>query len=359
MARKTLKDNIKAVTYIHDFLHEYAEKHLTNSRHTLKSYEMTIKNYLDYLEKEKKISPRDFTVKCFDKKTILDWLDWLQNKKNRTPQTCNIRLSNLRTFLKYVKDQDPGAAKFYIDSLDIKLRPVVKTKIHALSKDAVKSLFTLPDTDTSLGRRDLVFMYLTYVAALRMSEALQLKIKDLHLDEARPYIEILGKGYKRRTMYLVSSCVKQLKGYIKEFHGDTPNPEAYLFYSRIRSSQDHLSPEAVKKLLYKYGKKGHSINKGIPEKLHCHQLRHSRATHWLEEGINLMQISFLLGHAQLSTTAVYLDLSKEEAMKAMRIFEDFEDKDYINNADENENSLLGFAGFNQKGQVSLGNMEDL
>ena len=70
----------------------------------------------------------------------------------------------------------------------------------------------------------------------------------------------------------------------------------------------------------------HKTCSDVPLTLHAHQIRHAKASHWLEDGMNIMQISFLLGHKQLETTIVYLDITTEQELKALSTLEDENDK---------------------------------
>ena len=88
----------------------------------------------------------------------------------------------------------------------------------------------------------------------------------------------------------------------------------------------------------------HMICDEVPPGLHAHQLRHAKASHWLEDGMNIVQISFLLGHEQLNTTMVYLDISTEEEMKALATLEDENDKTVSKKWKSNNGSLSEFCG---------------
>lgn len=95
-----------------------------------------------------------------------------------------------------------------------------------------------PDTGTKIGRRDLVFLTLLYATAARLDEIRPIKQSDIHLDAVKPYINLLGKGQKIRTAYLLPRAVTLLNAYIKEVFGKSPDPEALLFPSRIGAMRD-------------------------------------------------------------------------------------------------------------------------
>ena len=113
---------------------------------------------------------------------------------------------------------------------------------------------------------------------------------------------------------------------LKEFHGDTLSEEAYVFYSRNIGLHGKMSQTAVNKQLKKHAKTAHEMCDDVPLDLHAHQLRHAKASHWLEDGMNIVQISFLLGHEQLQTTMVYIDITTEQELKALTTLEDENDK---------------------------------
>jgi hypothetical protein len=120
--------------------------------------------------------------------------------------------------------------------------------------------------------------------------------------------------------------------FIKEFHGDEACTDAYLFYSRNKGIYGKLTQPAIDKMLKKYANQANCICPDVPSGLHAHQFIHAKASHWLEDGMNIVQISFLLGHEQLQTTMVYLDISTEEKAKALATLDDENDKKSLRNS---------------------------
>ena len=97
-------------------------------------------------------------------------------------------------------------------------------------------------------------------------------------------------------------------------------------------------------MLKKYAVQGHDTNPEVPVNLHAHQFRHAKASHWLEDGMNIVQISFLLGHAQLQTTMLYLDITSEQEARAMATLEDEEDKKAVPKWKKDGNGLAALCG---------------
>ena len=219
-----------------------------------------------------------------------------------------------------------------------------RKKVTGMSKKAVQTLLTVPDLATKTGRRDLALMITIYSTAARLDEVLSLEVKHLHLNALKPYITVIGKGDKIRTLYLSPKAVAHLKKYIAEHHGSSPNPDALVFYSRNRGQLGKMSQTAVSKRLSIHAAAAHKICMEVPLGLHAHQLRHAKASHWLEDGMNIVQISFLLGHEQLNTTMIYLDITTEEEAKALATLEDENEKAVSKKWKSNKSSLSEFCG---------------
>ena len=342
--KKATNEAILISRYISSFLHEYAPVHITGSDNTLKSYETALTLYLEFLENSKNVTVETLNWKCFRKEWIEEWLVWLEKVRNCKPGSCNVRLGSFRTFLKYVGSKDAVLVSIYLEATTIKKRYAPLRKVVGLSKDAVKTLLEIPDQTTSTGRRDLTFMILIYATATRVSEILSLKVKQLHLDGSKPYLTVVGKRDKIRTAYILPKAVAHLRQYLKEFHGENPDPAAYLFYSRVGGKNCMITPPAIDKRLKMYAKTAHEICPDVPLNLHSHQFRHAKASHWLEDGINIVQISFLLGHAQLQTTMIYLEISKEQELKALATLESESDKKVSPKWKADISSIKNFCG---------------
>ena len=155
-----------------------------------------------------------------------------------------------------------------------------------------------------------------------MSEILSIKVGHLFLDGSKPHVTVIGKGGKVRTLYLLPKAVAHIRKYLNTAHGENPDPERFLFYSRNGSKEKRISSKAIEKRLRMYAEKAHEKCSDVPLDLHAHQFRHARASHWLEEGMNVVEISVLLGHEQLATTMRYLDISTADQIKAMATLED-------------------------------------
>ncbi len=342
--KKATTESVIVARHINAFLNEYVPSQKSRSSHTLKSYQYALALYIGFLETEKNISPERLCGDCFSRTKIEEWLQWLMEQRSCSPETCNNRLASLRAFLKYLGSKEISQLYLSEDATRIQRKKVVRKKVKGMSKKAVQVLLSAPDLTTKAGRRDLTLMIIIYSTAARMDEILSLKIEQLHLDAEKPNVTIIGKGSKIRTLYLLPKAVAHLKKYLKEFHGDTSNPEAYVFYSRNTGSQGKMSQTAVNKRLKKHARAAHEMCDEVPLDIHAHQLRHAKASHWLEDGMNIVQISFLLGHEQLQTTMVYLDITIEQELKALATLEDENDKKVSRKWKNAKGGLADFCG---------------
>jgi site-specific recombinase XerD len=324
--KKATSESVMIARHINGFLNEYVPSQKSRSSHTLKSYRYALALYIGFLDKEKQIGAESLCGRCFESAVIEEWLKWLMEKRGCSPETSNNRLASLRVFLKYLGSREISLLYLYENATRIPRKRQVRRKVKGMSKKAVKVLLKVPDLSTKAGRRDLTLMITIYSTAVRIDEILSLKIEQLHLDTEKPSVTVIGKASKIRTLYLLPRAVSHLKKYLKEFHGDTPDPKAYVFYSRNTGLYGKMSQTAVNKQLKKHAKAAFKMCDEVPLDLHAHQLRHARASHWLEDGMNIVQISFLLGHEQLQTTMVYLDITLEQELKALQTLEDENDK---------------------------------
>lgn len=296
--------------------------HLTKSPHTIASYELTVNMYFHFLISKRNMNVLSFNPKdCFSKTMIEDWLRWLQEEKKCTPQSCNVRLSNLHSFLKYLSS-DFKYAEIYMASMSVERRKTMKVKIRGISEEGINALLKSIDVSTEVGLRDCVLWQMVYLTGMRISEALSIQLKHLNINAKRPYVTVIGKRSKIRTPYLPSILVNNLKGYIRRFFGKKYDEDSFLFFSRVKGKMHPMTVKGAEERLKKNAAEANKICKDVPLDLHPHMLRHSFATHRLDDGMNIIQLSELLGHDDISTTMRYLDVSEKQTEEAIKYLED-------------------------------------
>ncbi|MDR0794990.1 MAG: site-specific integrase [Tannerella sp.] len=316
------KQAIEIARFAFDWINDYVPVLKTNSPHTVRAYQTSINLYVSYLE-DKGITDKTFNATCFSVSRLNDWQLWLKQERDCGNRTCNNRMAAMKCFLKYLGTRNAAYKVFYLDAAaSIKRLREPKSQVQGMTKDAVKAVLSIPDPATRIGLRDITVMSLEYGTATRIDEVLSLKIKNIKLCVDKPYATILGKGSKIRTAYLMTKLVDTLQKYIKVFHGAKPEPDDYLFYSSWHGQKSKLSQEAIRKRLKIYAPKAHEKCGDVPLNLHSHQWRHAKACHWLEDGLNIVEISKLLGHESIETTMIYQDITTEQQMRALATLED-------------------------------------
>ncbi len=173
--------------------------------------------------------------------------------------------------------------------------PVPKLEKHipvVISKEAINRLINSPEN-----LKHKTILLLLYTSGIRISELLNLKIKDI--DSERMQIRVFGKGNKYRYTILSHSCLEILRIYWKKY-----KPVNYLFNGMGKAVK--YSKSSVRNILHKA-----VTNTGIKQHVIVHTFRHCFATHLLEAGVNIVIVKKLLGHSNLKTTMRYIHLQKE------------------------------------------------
>lgn len=274
---------------VYEFLH-YLEAVRNASVHTLRNYRLDLKAFESFAKDQ-----------AVDKKLIRLYLAHLQ-MKGVSKRTVLRHLSSLRSMFKYLlkekKIQENPAADIGSPKLD---KPIPK----ALSYPEVQELFDQPNTEKFLGLRDRSIMELFYSSGLRISELADINRGDVNF-QARS-LRVRGKGKKERIIPITQNVVKWIQKYLDD-------PRRY----EERKPHFQKDPDAI--FLNKWGKrlttrsidrlfKTHLQKSGLAGNITPHTIRHTIATHWLENGMDLKTIQVLLGHASLGTTTIYTRVS--------------------------------------------------
>jgi len=299
-----------------NFLTKYLSGQRNLSTNTIKSYRDAFKQLLIYLQNEENISPEYLTFKELDKEKIEDFLQWLEKTKKVSINTRNQRLAAIHSFYRYVQSENPENLFESQRILGIPFkRRVIKT-IEYLTEDCLEIIFQQPNIDTLKGRRDLTLMVLLYDSGARIQELLDLKVRNVRL--AKPATLLLsGKGKKERYVPIMEKSKKLLEYYLAEHKLLKNGKEDYpLFFNH--SNRPFTRP-GITYILEKYLKvaKENHPNIAFPDKLKPHMIRHTKAIHLLEAGVNLIYIRDFLGHASVTTTEHYAKVNSQLKRKAL------------------------------------------
>lgn len=272
---------------------EYLTYQKAYSSYTVKNYQNDIKEFLNHCEKEGinylKITYQDTRF----------YLMYLKEECKDSNSTMDRKLSSLRGFYKYL------SVNHYVDNNVFLLLngPKKEKKLpRYFEYNELEELFKAPDIQTSKGQRDLLILEMLYATGVRVGELVNIKISDI--DRTKREIVILGKGNKERVVTYGEYCRDILEKYLEDgrvFLNKTCSN--YLF---LNQKGGQLTERGIRYILSELIKKT-SVKKNISP----HMIRHSFATHLLNEGCDLLTVQKLLGHESISATQVYTHVSTD------------------------------------------------
>jgi site-specific recombinase XerD len=284
------------------------------SPNTIKSYRDTFKLFLIYCKQDCGLSIEHLCLQRIDEPLVVGFLSWLEQDRKSSISTRNQRLACIHGFCRYLQIEDPVGLLSYQKLLSIPMKKAPKPTVHYLTADALKLILAQPDRSKASGRRDLTMLSALYDSGARVQELVDLKVSDVRLDHP-PILTLTGKGRKTRQVPIMSNMESLLRQYMTETHllqnGMQDRP---LFVNRQRSK---LTTEGVKFILNKYASRARAASSIIPDNVTTHVLRHTKAMHLLQAGINLIYIRDLLGHVDISTTEIYARTDTELKRKAL------------------------------------------
>jgi site-specific recombinase XerD len=310
------KDNL-LFRFIRDFLIEYLPNQKFCSPNTVQAYKTSLALFLEFVKTEKKLPLYQITFETITQSVLANFLNWLENERGCSIRTRNHRLACIRSFYKYAGGMDLTVTSHQHEILKVPLKKEDKViTVPYLSEKALTTVLLQPNTSTKKGFRDLFYMILMYDTGARNSEILHLKVHDVHPDENKPYIIVTGKGNKTRVIPIMPKTVEYFHKYISLFHEDV-SVNNHLFYVVKNNHKQEMSPDNVARFMKIYGESAKAICPEMPNKLHPHIFRHTRAMHLYREGMPLVLISEWLGHSHIETTMVYANADTEMKRKAI------------------------------------------
>lgn len=291
--------------YVRHFLTVYLPKNRYCSENTVKSYRDTINLLRMYMEEKEVTSFAKITFDLLDHRLIGRFLDWLESERKCSVSTRNHRLAALKSFYKYVAQEDPSLMMAYMELGRVPVKKSSGQTIAYMSEKALSTLLQQPN-DTRRGIRDRFFMIFMYDTGARIQELLDLRLKDLHLNDSVPCVHLTGKGQKMRAVPLLKKTVKHLHLYMKHYHPpEARKNDNLLFYTVIKGKTGKMSADNVANFLKRYGVAARLDCLEVPERVYPHLFRHTRAMHLYQMGMPLSYIKDFLGHSSVNTTNIY------------------------------------------------------
>ncbi|GGE38051.1 tyrosine recombinase XerD [Pullulanibacillus camelliae] len=278
---------------IRDFLHYLiVERGLADN--TIQSYQRDLKDYQEYIEKVERIASWEKVTR----EMITRYLYTLKDK-GRKPATLARHMASVRAFHRFliregIVSHDPS------DQIGTPKAERRLPKI--LSTQEVERLLEGPDQETPTGLRDKAILEVLYATGIRVSELVHLNNEDMHLTMG--FLRCLGKGNKERIVPLGGHAVRAVEVYLAE-----AKPRLVKKKDNEALFVNHRGQRLTRQGFWKILKRL-ALETGIHKPITPHTLRHSFATHLLENGADLRAVQEMLGHADISTTEIYTHVTK-------------------------------------------------
>lgn len=308
--KNKIENKLEIKYYITEFFLKYLVKQKNLSFNTIKSYRDTFKIMLKYFVDIENINLSNISYNDLSKENVVNFLDYLEDVRNNSIVTRNQRLAAIHAFCRFVQFEEPEYMSSLQEILEIPLKKSTQKIIGYLTPDAIKLLLEQPKLNQKNGLRDLLMLSLLYDTGARVQELLDIKIKDIRLDNPS-IIKLYGKGAKVREVPIMSNTKKLLKEYIIK---NKKSSEQYLFESSVNKK---FSRKGICYIIDKYVSSARQVSNIIPAKVNPHMFRHTKAMHLLQSGVNLIYIRDFLGHTDIQTTEIYAKYDTETKRKAI------------------------------------------
>lgn len=287
-----MNNNNKYNTYLNNFI-SYLTDNKRYSPYTITSYKKDTYDYLEFLKKN------NIDIKNSNYKIVEEYSKYLYKKK-LSKRSIARKYSSIRTFYNYLEKNNILENNIF----NLLENPKKEEKLpHFINEYELDKMFEIPDNSPK-GQRDRLILELLYGTGVRVSELVNIKINDIDFNNNS--IKVRGKGNKDRYVFYGKYCKEAINNYIKNGRISLLNGQTcdYLLLNRFGKN---ISVVSIRKILNEI------INKcSLDIKISPHVLRHTFATHLLNEGADIMHVKELLGHSSLSTTSIYTHVTNEK-----------------------------------------------
>jgi integrase/recombinase XerC len=287
---------------------DYLKYERNVSEHTLRNYMSDLEQFHDHICPIDAAGNRRYVdIKQVDHITIREYLSKLYQGKRKKTSVAR-KLATLRTFFKFLCREEVVE----LNPARLVATPRLEKKLpKVLSVDDIIRFIETPDLETVLGKRDRAILEMLYATGCRVSELAGINLDDIDFDHES--IRVRGKGRKERIVPFGSKAKEALQMYMGvrgELLVEAPEEERDPMALFLNYQGTRITTRSVGRMIDKYVQECAMMHDISP-----HSLRHSFATHLLSAGADLRAIQELLGHARLSTTQIYTQVSMEQLMQ--------------------------------------------
>lgn len=283
------------------------------SPHTVKSYRDSLRLFFLFLAKRKKCTIADLSLEDLQSEKVLSFLLHIESERKNQPATRNLRLVAIRSFAMHLLQRDLPHAAQYRRILSIPTKRSARYPVTYLEPEEVKEIIRQVPEKGFNNIRDRALLLFLYNTGARISEALEIRPHDLHLDRPRQ-VRIMGKGQKERICPLWTETATLLRRLIGL--GDSLGQP--IFTNRRK---EKISRDGAAYILAKYVRRATVTRPSLRSKrITPHTLRHSCAIALLQSGVDLTVIRDYLGHTSIATTGHYVTSNLQMKKKVLQAF---------------------------------------
>ena len=282
------------------FFTDYLPISMTASPNTIKSYKCTFRLLFQYLNDIVKIDTAHITFEMLDFDMLTSFFDWLIVDRENSRTTAKIRHGALSSFAEYAQNRNLEAGYVFRSNLEKiykkSFRRIKGKQRCAFTREELEIFFSMPDTTSKIGWRNLVLLVVMYASGTRAQEICDLTIGDIAYDKnCNAILTLLGKGNKLRRVKITADATSLLDKYIA-YSKIRNQPNRHVFSSQ---RNEQISVSCIEEIFAKYEKMAKDAHPGKfrAGRYTPHVMRHTTASHLVEAGVPLAIVKNILGHA--------------------------------------------------------------
>lgn len=281
------------------------------SPHTCESYAYAYRLFFAFAADRLGVKPSQLTLEQLDASLVEAFLADIEDRRENAATTRNARLAAIKAFMQYVEFRVPATLQQVRQIRAIPSKRHDQPLLKHLVIDEIRAILSAPDLTTRLGIRDRAMLHLCFAGGLRVSELVGLPLAAVSLART-PSIKVMGKGRKERCLPLWKETAADLRAWLA-IRGETRAPELF-----VNANSGAMTRAGFEYVLDKHARSAAEKCPSLKGRLISpHQLRHSCALVMLQATRDIRKVALWLGHADVSTTEIYLRMDPSEKLEAV------------------------------------------
>jgi len=298
--------------FIKRFFSHYLPVQKGLSKNTVLAYRDAVKLMLRFAGQTLRTALDKLTVEEIDEPLLLGFLDHLEQVRGCSTKTRNARLAAICSLFAFIAHEEPV---LLLQCQQIRSIPPKRTEhkqVAYLEEHEMQAVLDAVDINSRTGVRDRGLLLMLYNTGARVSEIVGLKLSDLRLDDS-PQVRLFGKGRKERSCPLWPETVAAVKALLKIRDPRDPGVEQVF----LNANGSPIGRFGIRYVTRKYGAKAHNQQQATTKNVNPHSIRHTTAMHLLRSGNDITMVAYWLGHADIKTTHLYLEIDMETKRKML------------------------------------------